>query len=482
MKLSFFCGTGNNGGDGYFMGAFLSEQGYTVRIVDCQIGKRSKDNALARKYYERKSNYEIITLSRGDDFLEIAPDVIIIDAIFGSGLNRPVEGYWGDLLKELSKEATIKIAIDCPSGLFAEKPSTGVIFKADYTLVIESPRLSFMLPEYAANIGIWIIVPIDISEYFKIEVESNDYYLERLDIFQRLKIRKKFDHKGVFGHSLLVMGAYGKVGAAILSAKACLRSGTGLVTIHAPKIAYPILQIGLPEAMVSVDEHEYVFSTPPLLDSYKAIGVGCGIGIKEMTVKGLSELIKTAKVPMVIDADGLNILAENKELLQELPNGTILTPHPKEFERLFGKMANSYQRLSIQREKAKEYNITIVYKGAYTTICTPEGNCYFNSTGNPGMATAGSGDVLTGILTGLLAQGYSSEEACIIGVYIHGLAGDLAAIEKDQEALLASDIIEYIGRAYGNIRSILKEQIESLLDFDIDDDDIYEDDPFGDFN
>lgn len=248
------------------------------------------------------------------------------------------------------------------------------------------------------------------------------------------------------------MGSYGKVGAAMLAARACLRSGVGLVTIHAPKCAYPILQMSIPEAMVSVDRHEFFLSEIPKLSPYNAIGVGCGIDQKKTSAEALEDLLIQSPIPLVIDADALNLISKNGKLFKKIPQNSILTPHPKEFERLFGACANDFERNELQRTKAQELGVYIVLKGAHTCIACPDGTCYFNSTGNPGMATGGSGDVLTGIITGLVAQAYTPLEAAILGVYLHGLAGDIASEELEQEALIASDIVRYLGRAYKQLK------------------------------
>ena len=203
--------------------------------------------------------------------------------------------------------------------------------------------------------------------------------------------------------------------------------------------------------MASIDEAENYISEFPALTNYKAIGIGCGIDQKEATQTALFDLLAKAKQPLVLDADALNILAANPEKWATIPPNSILTPHPKEFERLFGQTANDFARNELQLQQAKKLNCVILLKGANTAIACPDGTCYFNSTGNPGMATGGSGDVLTGILTGLLAQGYTSKAATILGVYLHGLAGDLAAKEIGQESLIAGDLINYLGTAFQNL-------------------------------
>jgi len=275
--------------------------------------------------------------------------------------------------------------------------------------------------------------------------------MELNDIQQILKPRSKFAHKGNFGHALLISGSYGKIGAAILASKACLRSGAGLLTTHVPQCGYDIIQKTVPEAMCSVDDEKEFIAKLPDISKYNAIAVGPGIGLNEQTQKIIKLLIQNAAIPLILDADALNILSENKTWLAFIPRYSILTPHPKEFERLAGKPTNDYERLQIQKEFSVKYSVYIIYKGAYSTISTPTGKLYFNSTGNPGMATGGSGDVLTGILLGLIASGYSSFDASIIGTYIHGLAGDIAAHEKGETSLMAGDIVDFIPNAFNKI-------------------------------
>jgi len=369
-------------------------------------------------------------------------------------LNRSVEGYWSVLIEHLNKLSNKIIAVDLPSGLFADEYSTSsAIIKADYTISFELPKLAFFFPENQNYIGQCYILPIGLSSSYMASAETSNHFLMGEEMQQLLKKRNKFDHKGVFGHALLIGGSYGMVGAIILAGKACLRSGVGLVSIHAPESAYPILQTSLPEAMVSIDPHHYFYSKNPVLVSYKAIGCGCGLNQKPSSVKALKELLTQVDAPMVLDADALNIIAKHPDWLSLIPTNSILTPHVKEFTRLFGDSDNDFERNALQQQKAKEYGLHIVLKGANTCIATPDGRCYFNTTGNPGMATAGSGDVLTGILTGLLAQGYTPLDACRIGVYLHGKAGDVAAKQLGHESLIASDIVQYLGNAFQEVNS-----------------------------
>ncbi len=317
-----------------------------------------------------------------------------------------------------------------------------------------------MFAENADYLGEWVVLPIGLDENAIKNIFSPFKFLENSNIKPLLKTRKKFDHKGTFGHGLLFSGSTGKMGAAVLGARAALRTGVGLITCHVPLSGVIIVQCAVPEAMVQPDRNERHLSEIGNTDTFSAVGIGPGIGTEPESQRVLHRLLEESRKPMVIDADALNILSMNKELLSLIPEGAILTPHPKEFERLAGESENSFLRLNKQMEFSKEHKCIVVLKGAHTSVSTPEGNVFFNSTGNPGMATAGSGDVLTGIILSLLAQGYSPESAAIIGVYLHGLAGDIAAEESCFESIIASDIINCIGKAFKRIRGTGKGKVE----------------------
>jgi NAD(P)H-hydrate epimerase len=313
-----------------------------------------------------------------------------------------------------------------------------------------------MFGENARYVGDWSVLPIGLSSQAIRNTDTSYFFLEENYISPMLKKRRKIDHKGIYGHGLLVAGSFGKMGAAVLGAKAALRTGIGLITCHVPGCGYQIMQTSLPEAMVSVDQNEMYSSEAEAVDGYDAIGIGPGIGTDPATQEFFHTFLLNHDKPLVIDADGINILSANKKWFSELPAGTILTPHVKEFERIAGKTENSFKRLEKQVEFASKYNCIVILKGAYSSIVTPEGKVFFNSTGNPGMATAGSGDVLTGIILSLLSQGYTSENASLTGVYLHGLAGDAAAAKAGCESIIASDIIDNIGNAFIKVKSTIK--------------------------
>ncbi len=451
-RFFVFAGLGNNGGDGMALSRLLTEAGYEVNVYVVRYSAKTSDS-FQKNYdrFEAIAKKMLYNLKENDPFPEISARDIVVDALFGSGLTRPVKGFPGEIIRQMNASPATKIAIDIPSGLFADTSSKGAdgeIVRADYTLSFQFPKLTFLLPENDVFTGSWHVLDIGLHPDFIKSVPVKNFYSTRQDVAAILKPRKKFSHKGTYGHALLIAGSYGKMGAAILAAHAALRSGVGLLHVHIPKVGYSIMQTALPEAMLSIDRYENYFSDIPELSMYNAIGIGPGLGTQHQSQMALKLLIQQYPRPMVLDADALNILAENKTWLAFLPAYSILTPHPKEFERLAGKWKDDFERLKKQRKFAEKFQLVVVLKGAYTSICTPRGDCYFNSTGNPGMATAGSGDVLTGILTSLLAQGYASMEAAIFGVYLHGLAGDIAAGKLSEEAMIAGDISANLGKAF----------------------------------
>ncbi|MEM9297738.1 MAG: NAD(P)H-hydrate dehydratase [Bacteroidota bacterium] len=439
-----FCGTGNNGGDGLAVARMLIGNGYSVQIFvvgNIEVGSSDFKTNLDRL----NSPYQRLDTKR--DFPGVESDGVVVDAIFGSGLSREVGGLYAEVIHYLNNLGRVRVSIDIPSGLFADKHSEGVIFRSDYTVSFQLPKLAFMFPENHEYVGNWNVVNIGLSNDFINAVSANTYYSSESEITQKVKRRGKFDHKGVFGKAMLVSGSLGKMGAAILCGKAALRSGLGLLTIYVPQCGYTIIQTALPEAMAIVDQNEE-FISKIAVEDYSAIGIGPGIGKNKNTVNALANLLNECKGTTVLDADALNILSENRELIQLLPENSILTPHPKEFSRLVGNSANDFERLEKQKQFSADYDVIVVLKGAHTSITAPDKSVFFNSTGNPGMGTAGSGDVLTGVITALVANGYSSIEAAIIGVYMHGLAGDLASRQKGQTGMIASDIISCLPLAF----------------------------------
>lgn len=424
-KIWIFAGPGNNGGDAKVIAQLLEQKGYNIQLFS--------------------------QINENFSFPDICSNDIIVDGLFGAGINRSLSGIYAKLVQHLNQSGAKIYAIDIPSGLFGEDNSTNdpnAIIRAYKTFTFQMPKLSFLFSENYIYTGEWEILEIGLHPEIIESKQTNYYFSEKKDIAPLLKKRNRFAHKGNFGHVLLLAGSLGKCGAAVLAAKACLCTGAGLLTCHIPQCGLDILQTAVPEAMAIPDSNKYSLSKLPDIQTYNAIGVGPGIGICNETHSILHQLLEESNCPLVIDADALNIISENHSLSKMIPSKSVLTPHPKEFDRLAGKSNNSFERLQKAISLAEKLQSYIILKGAYTAICTPEKHVYFNSTGNPGMATAGSGDVLTGILSGFLAQSYDPENAAKSGVYIHGLAGDLAAKDKSQESLTASDLISYLGKAF----------------------------------
>ncbi len=456
-QFAVFCGPGNNGGDGLVIARLLHERNKHVEVWLVNLNNKLSPDATIN--LQRLPSSILIHSFSEKQTITLSPDTCIIDAIFGSGIREEPQGIFADCIQQLNKLPNLKIAIDIPSGLSGEDnnhlKNNPAVIQANHTVAIQQPRLSFFMAENEHYIGNWTVVDIGLH-YTYYQQTTTPYELcdERL-ISGIHKARHRFSHKGTYGHALIAAGSLGKTGAAVLSARACLRSGVGLLSVYIPKHSNPILQTAVPEAMTLLSEHEELLDGRIRnTEKYAAIGIGPGIGLHTDTASVLKQLIHEYHYPMVFDADALNILSEHKTWLEFLPQGSVLTPHPGEFDRLFGKHIQAYDRLLTQIAMSKRYGLYIVLKGAYTSVSTPGGNVYFNPTGNPGMATGGSGDVLTGILIGLLAQGYTPLEACLLGVYVHGLAGDLALHDQSPESLIASDIIDQLGLAFQKISDL----------------------------
>lgn len=450
QPVAIFCGNGNNGGDGLAIARLLHERGYNVNVWLIVGGNTTKDRDTNEQRLSHIPSIQQHHLTDGAPYPPVNERPVIIDAIFGSGLNRPLEGWIAGLIDHLNAQPNTRVAVDIPSGLYADSISEGTIFKAHHTLSFETPRLSFLFAEHDEYVGEWEYRSIGLNADFIAQVPSPYRIIAPADV--TLKPRTRHSHKGMYGHSLIIAGGYGKIGAAILSAKACLRSGAGLVTAYIPKCGYIPMQTALPEAMTITDSNEGHLTTIPDTSPYNAIAIGPGIGQQPETLNALFKLIEAYRKPLVIDADALNLLAHNRSWLNKLPANSIITPHPKEFERLFGPSPNSMARLQLASRHAKEHQIIIVLKGAFTAVVSPSQDVWFNSTGNPGMGTGGSGDVLTGIITGMISQGYEPLQAAINAVYLHGRAGDLAAENMGMEAMIASDIVAYLGKAMNMCR------------------------------
>lgn len=456
-----FAGPGNNGGDALAVARLLSGKGYKVSVylfntlnslsADCEANRDRLPDKVALTEVISEFTPPILTAGH-----------LVIDGLFGSGLNKPLNGGFAAVVKYINASSATVVSIDLPSGLMCENNSyniKGHIIQADLTLTLQFPKLSFLFAENEEFVGEWKIIDIHLSKEGMEQTPSAYSIIESTDIRQMMRPRRRFAHKGDFGHALLVAGSYGMAGASILASQACLRSGVGKLTTHVPARNAAIVQTAVPEAMLEIDSHERFFATPvEQMEDYSAVGIGPGLGQAEETDLILFYTLNNCQAPLVLDADALNILAQHRNKLMTLPAGTILTPHPKELERLIGKNPNSYERLGKAAELAASIRCYIVLKGAWTAILTPDKRCFFNPTGNVGMATAGSGDVLTGILVGLLAQGYSPEEACLIGTYVHGMAGDIAAKSVGTIGMTAGDIVRSLPEAWNMIEKLKQDK------------------------
>lgn len=452
-RFIIFAGPGNNGGDALAVARLLEREGvediqtYLFNITgrlsdDCLTNKKRLDLCRHVKFTEISSQFV---------FPEINQEDVIIDGLFGTGLNKPLSGGYAGLTKKINESKATKVSIDIPSGLMCEDNTYNQlnhIIHADLTLTIQLPKLAFFFAENQKYVGEVKIMDIHLHPEGMKQIESSIVINSQEDIKKFLKKRHAFSHKGNMGHALLVAGSYGMAGASVLAAKACLRSGIGKLTIHTAELNNDILQISIPEAIISHDISDILISKAIPTYDYDAMGIGPGIGTDPETADALKDFIQNHPNELVIDADALNILGNHPDWIALLPQDSILTPHPKELENLVGQCQNSYERMTRARELAIRSQIYIIIKGHFTLICTPTGRILINPTGNAGMATAGSGDVLTGILTGLLAQGYTAHEACLLGVYLHGLAGDIACGKLGEETMLASDIINAMPAAF----------------------------------
>lgn len=444
------CGTGNNGGDGLAITRMLHRQGYGAKAFLLMFSDELSADCSVNLQRLQKTDEEIVNILQPGSFItDLPPNIIIIDAILGTGLNRETEGWVADFIRHINELPNRKIAIDIPSGIPADSiPADGAaILAVHHTLSFQFYKRSFLHAETGRHAGDIHLLDIGLSNTFINATHSNYQTIDAATITRILKPRDPFSNKGTHGEALLIAGSYGMMGAAVLATKAALRSGAGKVRTFIPECGYNILQTAVPEAMCLTKGEKHITSINGWNDA-KSIGIGPGLGMQEYTARAFADFIQSCKQPVVIDADALNLLAKQTELLHKLPEDSILTPHPKEYERLFGKTGNSMLQLEHARTQAMRYNIFIVLKGHHTAIVTPEGECWYNLTGNAGMATGGSGDVLTGLLTGLLAQGYNSYDAALLGVYLHGLAGDIAVAEQSQEGMTAGDIVDNIGKAF----------------------------------
>ena len=450
QSFCIFCGSGNNGGDGFTIARLLYQKGFDVNVFANENQNYSENAGINFERCQEISGIKVLNYENVDNYI-FNKNTIIIDALFGIGLNRNIAGEKAHIISILNKMSFPKVAIDIPSGLMADELTneSAIIFKADHTLTFQTWKKSFLHPETGVFCGRVHVLDIGLNQDFYSTESSTEFTIDEQFIRTIYKPRNEFSHKGTYGTATLVAGSFGKTGAAVLATKAALKSGSGLTFILAPTCGYDILQISCPEAMfISGGENEVVNFD---LDGNSTLGIGPGLGTDSGTESSFLKFLKTYKKPLVIDADALNIISKNPDYLKFIPKKSIITPHPKEFERLFGKTENSVERLNLARKKAQELEIFIVLKDHHTQVVTPENEGYYNITGNSGMAKGGSGDALLGIITSLLAQNYSSKDAAIFGVWLHGKAGDFAAEKFSKEAMLPSDLIEELGNVFKSL-------------------------------
>ena len=450
--FTVFAGPGNNGGDALAVSRLLAERGCRVEVYlfntkgtlspDCETNKERLAGVAGIDFHEITTQFVPPVLTA---------EHVVVDGLFGSGLNKPLSGGFAAVVKYINTSPATVVAIDVPSGLMGEDNTYNIqanIIRADLTLSLQLPKLAFLFAENAPFVGEWQLLDIGLSEEAIEEKETDFALTEHEDVASMLKPRGKFAHKGNFGRALLIAGSQGMAGASVLAARACLRSGVGLLTVHIPFCNNFIVQTSVPEAMTEIDINDVRFSCATDTDDYQAVGIGPGLGKAGDTEAALLEQIESCQTPMVVDADALNLLGEHRSYIGRLPKGSILTPHPKELERLVGKCQNSYERLTKARELARSAGVHILLKGTYSVIIAPSGKCWFNPTGNPGMATGGSGDVLTGVVLALLAQGYDAETAARMAAYVHGLAGDIACKKHGVMGMTAGDIVTCLPPAW----------------------------------
>ena len=444
-KFIFLCGNGNNGGDGLAIARNMIKDGYSSLCFEYLIKKKSSEDFLINK---KRLKLKTKTLNFSSiKKLILDKKHIIIDSIIGSGLNRPLDDHLKEIILWINKNANKIISIDIPTGMFTEYNNMHeCIINADYTLTFQFPKLSFMLPEAGNFVGKFKILDIGLDKNYIKEIPSSFFYNTKKSLKPFFKKYKKFDHKGSRGHLLLIAGSKGKIGASILAGKVSLFSGLGKLTICTPKCGTEIIQTSLPEAMLEINSGKY-FLSGKLNSKLKTIAIGPGIGISKSTISFVKSLIKNSSSPLILDADALNVISENKNLLDYIPENSILTPHPREFERLVGKWENDQEKLIKLKKMSLKYKIIVILKGAHTCIALPSNVFWFNSNGNPGMATAGSGDVLTGLLGGLLAQGYKPDLCARLAVYLHGSAADLGSKKLSKETIVSGDIQKYLSIA-----------------------------------
>ncbi len=449
-RFTIFCGKGNNGGDGLALARLLNQSKHSVSVYILEFGHMGTEDFQANLAALHLTDTDVRFISAPETIPSIDPKEIVLDALFGSGLSRPLEGLTALLVKRLNQSGNTIISVDIPSGLYVDRPTgSNTVIKAKHTLSFQSQKLAFLVGENAAYFGEVHILDIGLHPRFVEQSISSSAFtwVDKEYAASLYRPRKKFAHKGNFGNAAIISGSKGMMGATVLCTRGCIRVGAGKVTAHIPSCGHTIMQTSIPEAMCKIEAGDDYLKEISNIEKYNAIGIGPGIGMHEHFDTMLEALFYQFKKPIVIDADALTVLSQNSALFKRIPSLSILTPHPKEWERLFGNTTNEFEAIERTITKSKEFNIIIVLKGHHTLIATPAGRTYINSSGNPGMAKGGSGDVLTGMITGLLAQGYDPENAAVLGVFLHGYSADLAVRHVAEEYLNPSDIIDHLGYA-----------------------------------
>lgn len=463
-RIVVIAGPGNNGGDALAVARMLLEQGFAN--VEVYLFNVSQPKGLS---HDCQEEYERLKATEGANLIEVerefVPPVlgrsdVVVDGLFGSGLRTPLQGGFVSVARYINESEAYVISIDIPSGLFGEWNETTItrdMVHADLTLTFQQPRLSFFFPENEEVVGEVKVLDIGLDRQAILEAPSDFILVEEKNIKSTLKLRDPYINKRDCGSVLLFAGSLGMFGAAIIAARGALRAGAGLVTVHSAHYGMVPLQTAVPCAMFEPDKGDRRITDMTLHHNHQAVAAGPGIGTGAETINALENLLKNIKSPLILDADALNCISERPSLLSLLPPRTIITPHIGEFERLFGPQPTSELRLKKAIEMSKYYNIVIVLKGHHTMVVRPTGKVYINNTGNPGMATAGAGDVLTGTMAAIVAQGYRPEVAAIMAVYFHGVAGDIAAEKVGEFGVTANDIADSLGLA---IQRVLNKKLQ----------------------
>jgi len=458
--IAIFAGPGNNGAEALATARNLHTQGYTPQVYLFNIGGDKLNDCCTymRDRFAELENAQIVEVVRDFSLPDLNQSYLVVDGLFGTELRDNLTGGFISLVRYINESHATILSIDLPSGLFSDWNANSIhrnIIHADITLAIQFPRIAFFLKENAPLIGEWKTLDIGLSARAIGNILPTYYLIEREDVKRKLRRRNQFCSKADLGTAAIIAGCYGMMGAAILSARSALKAGVGKLTVYSPRCGYTVIQSTVPEALFKADKNDIVISSITLRNDFNAIAVGPGIGVHEMTVNALEDFLNKAKKPVIIDADAINCISMRPTMLNSIPVLSILTPHAGEFDRLFGPQTSEEARLRKAAEMAKYYNVFIVLKGHYTIIARPDGKIYFNSSGTPALATAGSGDVLTGAIVSFLAQGYLPEIAALMGVYIHGLAGEIAESDQGTYGTTSGDVAAYIGKA---IKSIMDSQ------------------------